>query len=190
MKTSTLIFLLIVIFFINSCKVECPCFDKSLLTWMPYEVGDRLTYVNQQNDTLSFTVKSKILSEEYKEKKRFEDECVSDAVFDINDDLSTSGYRFVINKDMQNIGIHYEFGLLIDNNVNNPIYSSGICSSNIECCLDTITINDKFYNEVIIIERDTINYSDEIWKVIVANNYGIIRFYDRETDYVWSLVDE
>ncbi len=190
MKILTLFFLLIAIFFINSCKIECPCFDESLLTWMPYEVGDRLTYVNQQNDTLSFTVKSKILSEEYKERKRFEDECSSDAEFEINDDLSTSGYRFVINKYIQNIGIQYEFGLLIDDNVNNPNYSSGYGSSNIECCLDTITINDKFYNEVIIIERDTIIFSDEIWKVIVANNYGIIRFYDRETDYVWTLVDE
>jgi len=35
---------------------------------MPYEVGDRLIYVNQQNDSLIFTVKSKHLSEAYKEK--------------------------------------------------------------------------------------------------------------------------
>ncbi|HPL05303.1 MAG TPA: hypothetical protein PLG05_09020 [Bacteroidales bacterium] len=69
MKTSTLIFLLLAMFFINSCRnIECPCFDKSLLTWMPYEVGDRLIYVNQQNDSLIFTVKSKHLSEAYKEK--------------------------------------------------------------------------------------------------------------------------
>jgi hypothetical protein len=189
MKTLTLIFLLIAVYFINSCKVECPCFDKSLLTWMPYDVGDVLTYVNQQNDTLSFTVKSKILSEEYKEKKRFEDECVSDAVFHLSDDFSTiaySQYYFTIDYDESGITIKYNIELLISDNV----YCSGLGSSNIECCLDTITINGEYYNETIIIERDTINYSDEIWKVIVANNYGIIRFYDRETDYVWTLVDE
>ena len=50
-----------------------------------------------------------------------------------------------------------------------------------------MTINGKFYNEVLVIERDTATYSENIWKIIIANNYGIIRFFDRKTGYVWTL---
>lgn len=183
MKTSTLIFLLLAIFFINSCRnIECPCFDKSQLTWMPYEVGDRLIYVNQQNDSLIFTVKSKHLSETYKEKKRFEDDCISNAVFHLSD-TERSQYYFNIDNNEAGTSITCKISLQISDNV----FSSGIASSYIEGKLDTMTINGKFYNEVLVIERDTVTYSENIWKIIIANNYGIIRFFDRKTGYVWTL---
>ncbi len=187
MKIIKIIFLLCIVILTNSCKVECPCFNKNLLTWMPYEVDDELLYVNQQNDTLFFTVKSKILSEEYKEKKRFEEECFSKAEFEISDDLSTSGYDYTIYNYKDGATIDFKFSILIHNNV----YSSGGNSFlDIDCCLDTMTINNKLYQETITIERDTINFSDEIWKVIVANNYGIVKFYDKKTGYEWTLVEE
>ncbi|GAB4287483.1 MAG: hypothetical protein Kow0068_13280 [Marinilabiliales bacterium] len=189
MNKIKILLLFVIVILMNSCKIECPSFDKSLLTWFPYEVGDQLMYTNQHNDTLIFSVKSKNLSESYKEKKRFEDECISDAVFYLSDDFSTiaySQYYFTIDYDESGITIKYNIELLISDNV----YCSGSGSSDIECCLDTITINNRLYQEAVIIERDTINFSDEIWKVIVANNYGIIKFHDRETGYEWTLVNK
>jgi hypothetical protein len=181
------LFILLIIIASHSCKVECPCFDEKLLTWMPYDINDKLMYMNQQNDTLVFFVKSKTLSVEYKEKVRFKEDCTSEAYFKINDELLSSGFEYFIREDTKDVVISCYFGLLIQDN----IYSSGDCSfSNIYCCLDTMTINNKLYDEVFTIERDTINFSDEIWKVIVANNYGIVKFYDRETGYEWTLIEE
>ena len=191
MKSIKILILLIFMVFLNGCYEKCPPFNKDLLTWMPSEEGDVLKYSNQQNDTLTFTVYGKSLSEDYRNRGY---RCSSEASLSLwNDSSATYSVSMNCYEDIS-VSLSSSFFLIID--FEERIYSGGShYVDDIECCIDTLTVDNVFYNETITMECDTILYpsteSDNyrIWKAIVANNYGVIKFYDRYTGYEWTLVE-
>ncbi len=59
-----ILIVLFAMFILGSCKYECPCFDTSLLVWMPQEYGDSIQFTNQDNsDKLTFIVTKKYYSD-------------------------------------------------------------------------------------------------------------------------------
>lgn len=188
MKTIKALLLISVLFVLVSCEYECPGFDRKYLAWMPYNVGDELIFYNQNSDTIKFNVLRKEVSDEIKVPRSCGSKCC-DAYASITAKSTYDNYqrdylRFRIVFDYMGNSMHYEIYLGKYNK------STGKCSiDNFENHIDTMTINNVFYEEVVVLERDIVKFpEDEIWKLIVANNYGIIKFYDKKTGDEWTAV--
>jgi len=154
---------------------------------MPYNIGNELIFVNQHLDTLYLTVTTKSVSEEYEARRSCKNKCCgSDATIRANDEYDDNyrknALKFEIVFTYMESWIHSSISL---GKYNNHKGMAGI--TNFENHIDTMTINGFFFNEVVVLERDTIKFTDEIWKVIVANNYGIVKFYDRKSGDEWIL---
>jgi hypothetical protein len=181
MKTTILI--LLISMFVTSCNYHCPGFDKDLLVWMPYETGDELVYTNQQNDTLKFTINQKEISEPYETSHKNRNYCVSNAMFYATDDNMNGVSAEIINdRDYLSVSVSAK--------VNDSSGFDYLKIKDIASIIQQYTIASKLYEEVLIFEKDTITNDDDIWKIILAKNYGIIQFHDRETEDVWTLSHE
>jgi hypothetical protein len=190
MKSKVQSILIIFVFvLLSSCYKKCPEFNKKYLSWMPYNIGDELIFINQNNDTLSFIINRKYVTDEHKIKRIGKCSCgtphaIAEGTSYEDNNYRNNGLTFEINY-ANNINEGYMSFEIFLGKYNNHL---GYCSKrNFESYIDTMTINGFFYNEIVVLERDTINFTDEIWKVIVANNYGIVKFYDRETGDEWTL---
>lgn len=189
MKTIKIFLFILILFVFIRCKYECPGFDKTLLTWIPYNTGDELTFTNQNSDTIKFTIVRKAVSEEEKVKRSCGSECcvstaniIAESTYDDNYKKNLLYFEITISYNIGNF-MHCKIFLEKYNNNNGM---AGI--RNFELHIDTMTINGFLFNEVVVLERDTLRFpDDEIWKVIVANNYGIVKFYDRKTGDEWIL---
>lgn len=170
----------------QSCSKTCPKFDITLLRWFPLSINDKIYFQNQHGDTLIFTVFNKNVTDEYKESKCAKCDCEATASIeskgDKGYDLQALGVEFLTYKNEINISI----GLRIEES-NGSLNISTNEFSNI--VLNNVIIDSVLYNEVLTFEKDTVTYSDEeIWKVIVAKDYGVIKFYDKATGFEWSLL--
>ncbi len=167
---------------ITGCKYNCPGFDEKLLSWMPYEENDTITYISQQNDTITFQINKYSVSNSYETTRKNRDYCASDASFyTIDNEGKVCGVGTWISMDNNKTNIN------VSVNINNNKGEIDKTVKNITDAVETLSINGKQYDEVLIFEQDTIKQDDEIWKIILANNYGIIQFYDRVTGYIWTL---
>jgi len=184
MKNKISIFLISLII-ISGCDYPCPGFDKELLNWMPYNLNDELVYINQYNDTLKFIVDAKEVSPPYETSRKNRDYCESHVSFNIREVLQP--YINVIFSNIYQLEDNITIATEID--VEN---SSGYCyieTNNLDNDIKELTINNVEY-KTIILEKDTLKYDDKIWKIIIAKNYGIIQFHDRETGNIWTLQEK
>lgn len=175
-------FFLIIVFSISlstSCNYNCPGFDTKLLEWMPYDLNDKIIYYNQNNDTISFTINQKDISSSYETSYKNRKECVSE--MSIGEASSEKGLGININKKSDLIIISAAARI---NSNSGSIYLE---TENIENETQTLTINNKSFTETIMFEIDTTKNDMKIWKIIIAKNYGIVQFFDRETDEIWTL---
>jgi hypothetical protein len=183
MKTTILILLISLFVFVTGCDYNCPGFDKDLLVWMPYETGDELVYINQRDDTLTFTINQKEISEPYETSHKNRNYCVSNAMFYATDHNMNGVSTEIINdRDYLSVSVSAK--------VNDNSGLDYLKIEDIASIIQQYTIASKLYEEVLIFEKDTITNDDEIWKIILAKNYGIIQFHDRETNDVWTLKHE
>jgi predicted DNA binding protein len=167
---------------VSSCNYSCPGFDTELLKWMPYELDDELIYTNQYDDTLIFRIYQKEISESYETSHKNRNYCESHLYYDIAEISNQSiNMIFRINKLENNTSIGIEI------NIQNNSGFFYIETENLNTKI--ITLESNSY-ETITFENDTIGDDNEIWKVILAKNYGIIQFYDREADFVWTQQHE
>lgn len=188
MKTIKIFLFILILFVFIGCKYECPGFDKTLITWIPYNIGDELTFSNQNSDTIKFIIVHKAISEEEKVKRSCGSKCcestaniIAESTYDDNYKKNSLTYDIVFTY-MEN-WIHSNISLGKYNNHNGM---AGI--TDFERHIDSMSINGFLFNEVVVLERDTLKFpDDEIWKVIVANNYGIVKFFDRKTGDEWIL---
>ena len=52
--------------FLSSCgRIECPGFPEHLVDYFPYKTGNILSFVNQENDTLTFWIREFAISKEH-----------------------------------------------------------------------------------------------------------------------------
>lgn len=159
---------------VSGCDYNCPGFDTELLKWMPYELGDELIYTNQHNDTLIFTINEKEISEPF-ETHKGRNACNSSFFIAAFEQVNSLSCGFTI----------LDEDITIEISVNSCYDNIKTTDINIE--QKEVVINNIIYNETIIFEKDTTINDDRIWKIILAKNYGIIQFYERETGQVWTL---
>ena len=82
---------------LNSCKYECPGFDKSLLVWMPQEYGDEIKFTNNDNsDTLVFTVNKKEYTDSYIVERQNKKSCDAIASLGAKNNFSNSNFSISI----------------------------------------------------------------------------------------------
>ena len=167
---------------LTSCEYNCPNFDENLLSWMPYKKNNSLIYTNQQHDTISFQINKVDISDGYTTSRKNRNCCESRAIVGEVNNLKGIGCEIILLENSLSIQVSIRIG---NNNGLNFLETNDIYSDT-----QILSINNKQYSEVLVFERDTIKYDDEIWKIILANNYGIVQFYDRETGYIWTLQDD
>lgn len=184
-KITFLISITILALLANACKYECPGFDKSLLSWMPQNEGDTLNYINKNTDTLTFVVEKKNYSKSFKIERQNKKSCYSDAILDAFNTFTLTGFTIRFNESYSN-----NLSMSCTININNKekygyFYYDNI--KNLNNLSQKIKIDNKSYKETIIFENDTINNSNKIYKAIVANHYGLVKFYEN-SGVEWSLL--
>ena len=181
MKTQKLLLLvLFAILSLSSCKYECPCFDKSLLVWMPQEYGNTIQFTNQdKSDTLTFYVTKKYYSDSYKIERQNRQSCYADAELITRNDTDSLFYSLQISSDYNNtssivseISVKQALGSFGINNINSQEY----------------ILNNKSYKSLFL-ESDTTKTNDGIYKIILAENYGLLQIYEK-TGEVWTLIEK
>jgi len=164
-----------------SCKKECPSFDRSLLCWIPYEINDTILLSNNQNDTLFFFVNDKTI---------FDDNTKYGSYDKYSCGSLSSAYLEEINAGNSFIREEIFYGgtkniqLIISVYINKKVGEFSLSTDNIQnSVIEEIIIDDKIFNNVIIIEADTIEHPkySEYWKVILAKNKGIVKLFGRDT---------
>lgn len=193
MKKLYIITSILVLFFAQSCKEKtrtCPCFPEKYLNWIPYENISQIKYTNLQ-DTIIFVVDNFYKSEVYEIDSKLDMSCNAEAnfitqkqattnyilngvstVFENSDDVT---FQYYINHN--NLTDEFTFRI-IDNEIN---YATEI--------FENFVINQKDYNNVIHLNKDTLNNNVIISDLYIAENYGIIKFKERDGTE-WLLISE
>ena len=187
MKNTIFVILILILFFSFSCSVKCPCMNAEDLTWFPYHVNDTLCYVNHNNDSLFLKIENVDLSDEYEEKYKYKNKCITIANILAQNHYETSFEIYTSNRDWQRL-INISFDIHLHDQ---KPYTKG--EGGITIFTDEIKsryINNKYYEETAFIERDTLQFDDDIWKTYIAKGYGIVQFHDRTSGYIWNLVHE
>ena len=187
MKAIIFISILVVLIF-NSCKKECPPFNRELLCWLPYAINDTLIFANNQNDTISFVVNEKnIYDDNTKYRRNNKCQCGSEANFNAfslknSEDFIRQNILYSNVKDIYfNISLYF----------NNKGGEFSLFTMDInDIMLNSIVIDNCQYNNVIIIENDTIKYPtiSDYWKIVISRDIGLVKIYARENK-IWTLIE-
>lgn len=183
MKISVYIVLLSVLS--TSCLVECPEFDSKLLSWMPRNPGEKVMYVNQDQDTITFVVNTKSMNGQYHIKRSQKEYCGTYGSIRMTDTLAKNSINLEIREQDKRTYFSVEIHLYQEN-----LFSGQMTFEGIECCLDTITINGVTYNEAYSHIQDSTYFDDEINKVVLANDFGIVKFCNKQNGDEWVLNSE
>lgn len=172
-------FVLLLSFYLTGCDIQCQGFDTKFLSWMPYELNDKLVYFNQNNDTIVFTINQKEIFDGYETSFKNRKYCTSEmSIGDASSDRGL-GVNIINNSEL--------IILSAATRINNNSGSIYLETENLENEIKELTINDKIFEETIILELDTTTQNMEIWKIIIAKNYGIVQFFDRKSNEIWTL---
>jgi hypothetical protein len=182
---------------ISSCtyKVDCPGYPKKYLDWMPYIQGEKISFTDGI-DTLQLRVGEIDIRDPYTMKRlKFEKgtECDSYAYCSITGDslpsisINSDGYDF--GADFK-IDFQFNSGAEVlqfqDNNGESfltywPYQHNEILNNYDNGC--------KVFNDVIMIESDTVSIDIRIYQVFISRKVGIIQFKDRLNHKTWSLIE-
>ena len=184
MKTMMVPLIAIVSIPLNSCRYDCPCFDKSLLVWIPQEQGDKLEFTNKDySDTLTFTVTKKYYSDNYKIERQNKQSCYPDAQLIMENNTDSLYYTLSIITNYNNT-LTSLFGEI--NARQNKGYF-GIDDCDLKNMTKKIIVIGKNYN-ALIFEKDTTTNDNKIYKIILAENYGLLKFYEK-SGVEWTLIE-
>mgnify|MGYP001163359476 CR=1 FL=1 len=194
--------------FFTACskKVDCPSFDTSYLTLMPYQNGDSIIFSNGTKD-IKFIVSYKEYTNVYSEKcsrggmlERMCPDCEAVAEMIAYSDenrnnkkrlrveLSTLTRREELDTTntmefqvLDYLGGAYGFSSLV---AKREYFKDSIVNS--------ISANGKSYSNVLMHTLDTLtSWSDfnknQIWRVYLTTSEGIIGFSDRQTQSTYFL---
>lgn len=181
-------FLISVVIIFNSCKKECPPFNRELLCWLPYTINDTLIFVNNQNDTISFIVNEKNIYDDNTKYGRW-DKCQCSSEANINAFSLQNSENFI----RQNIlysnvkDIYFNISLYFNNRGGEFSLFTMDINNNV---LNSIVIDNCEYYDVIIIENDTIKYPtiSDYWKIVISRDIGLVKIYARENK-IWTLIE-
>ena len=184
-KYNILILITFILTILISCggNKDCPLFDRDLLVWIPYENGDVIKFVNTKNDTISFNVSEK---EIYDHIGKVKHACFSEVTSQFIIDVDSSMYYKIYNECED--CITFDLGIAI--NDKRGCFSLKTNNIKFNIIKDTIIDNHNYIN-IIEIKTDPIKYPNltHYWKIIIAENKGIVKFYDRIDNEVWTFID-
>jgi hypothetical protein len=170
-----------------SCRgsKQCPPLDRNLLVWIPYEKDDAIRFVNAKNDTIQFKVSEK---EIYDDLGKYKDLCDSkvSVIFQDNE----NEFIYTIYNSFDN-SIIFNISMYFFNKSGVFDYSLKNYSSLQEQIIHDTIIDNQNYSNAIMISVDTIKYPDlsHFWKIIIAENKGIVKFYDRIDNETWTYIE-
>ncbi len=180
-----IIIILVSITLFVSCNYvveDCSGFPNSDLKNIPYNHGEQIRY-NNGIDTISFSVDTFYKTEPYEIRGSFPqtgfDDCGSTGLYGTSIDPKF-GYKLVDEFSQNGGGV---FHITINTPYGNETFN------NPTEYYDTYQVNGVRYEEVNIFEKDTLNNSPIIYKIIKASNKGIIQFNDFQNKMVWDIVD-
>lgn len=200
MRTATkrlnLLFCLSLLFLFQSCENSCPGLQDKDLCWIPYNVNDNLKYSDGEN-VISFKI-----NEFYKTPPtsfggiamdyecNFEGYYKSDVIsqgYFIYEHIGYGRYQFENRRDGIRIQLTDQDVFIFDIlYYPNPFESDSI---NITFHNDTL-INQKHYYDVFKVSKVKQEESQRIEWIVKAKDKGIIQFYDRKLNTVWTLTEE
>lgn len=187
MKAIIFILISAVIIF-NSCKKECPPFNRELLCWLPQAINDTLKFIDNQNDTLVFKINDKVIFDDNTTYRRNNKcQCGSEAHFNAVS-LQNSNHSIFEKIIYSNVNEIY-FNISI--NINEKRGEFSLFTENVDMnSMNSIIIDDHIYNNVIIIENDTIKYPtiSDYWKIVISRDIGLVKIYARENK-IWTLTE-
>jgi hypothetical protein len=188
MRMKSILFLILTFFvLLNSCKYECPEIDKSLLKWIPQELGEKIRYYSQFNDTIEFIVNQKEYTDSYQTERQNKKSCSAIATLKAKSPINHSFFYITFHK-----GVQPEFYL--NGNISlvaNQLEKIGVCFfkfTDINSLTESFTLHDKSYNSIIF-EADTMTSNALIYKIILAENYGLLKFFEK-SGTTWTLIEE
>jgi hypothetical protein len=150
----------------TACNERCTDFYSPILSWIPYKVGDTISF-NKNGEILRFIVTETYINHTEKINKRTKCACSNQYGFSAGNDSSYIRFNAYDDHDITNSdleicdGTHYA--------------SSSQQSFHNRTPLSEITINHVTYRDLIVFSNDAADTS--IWKVIFANNKGIVAFF-------------
>jgi hypothetical protein len=172
-----------------SCKKDCPPFNRDLLCWIPYSLGDTLKFINNRNDTISFGVYEKIIIDDNKKYGPCDKcGCWSEAFFYANSlqNSENTFYEGIVYVSATEIYFH------ISLNFNNRRGDFNLTTHHInENVIPSMIVDNQEYNDVIIFDNDTINdpnYSG-FWRVIISKDIGFVKFYEKGSKNSWTRIN-
>ena len=171
-------------FFLTSCgKINCPAFPEHLVDYLPYKTGDTLSFVNQNNDTISFRVNLVHKDREYTAEKCGKCGGCDNPFYRIA--TSTFAIYVVIAKKSY---IRIEIS---------GFYWDGVAKSSKSSILYTYdeTGKDPFdyknsalFGESVILDILEDN-NQPISRATIVKGKGITEFYDRKNNFQWKSIN-
>lgn len=76
----------------------------------------------------------------------------------------------------------------LENNNLEKIGGGNLEFSDINSLTESFTLDGKNYNSIIL-KTDTITSNAGIYKIILAENYGLLQFYEK-SGTIWTLVED
>lgn len=173
---------------IFSCRFPCDGFPDEDLVWLPYRIGDTIEY-SDNVDTIKFTINNFFQSERSEERLYFpvmDIDCNEQAYFETNLD-NTTGYKFKVTA----YSYPFSFEIEIQPEVPLSFYKnskSKIDENVVSTHFDEMDMNGIMYNDIYIVDIDFQNGNGSISSFILASGFGIIEFYDSNTQKTWKLI--
>ncbi len=178
--------ILIILSILISCRgnKQCPPLDRNLLVWIPYEKDDTIKFVNTKNDTIQFKVSEKEIYDDLTKYKYGCESRVSIIYQNIENEFLYRIYNSCEDCIRFNISLFFfNKGGVFDYPLTYTEFQKLVIK-------DTIIDNSHYYN-VLIIQNDTIEHPNlsNFWKIIIVENKGIVKFYDRIDNEVWTFTE-
>ncbi|NLJ82801.1 MAG: hypothetical protein GX330_06720 [Bacteroidales bacterium] len=184
MKKLSSILILLSIMFTGCKQIDCPNFPDNL-TYLPYENGQELKFMNTDGDIRSFTIVSKENSTPYSFSSNCKCEC---AVYT----------RFTTTSNEENISMECRIDIFSRQNINVFFMHSSIGNAQLtdlmdkEVSLKEFGLTFKDYNKISKYLEDTILLENEnnqlITKMVFVKNKGLASYTTANGD-VWTLIE-
>jgi len=195
MKTKLIIFALLVTTITGCTRETCPGFPEHLVDYFPYQNGNTLKFVNQENDTLFFSIRD--FWWDKKQTYRSCDKCKCSGQTSLqflavsreyhnNDSISMISGSMVVSTQTQEVSIFCEIMSWGEDYIWN--FNTGYDQfSKIVADKDAFNPNDAvlFGDTVILTNENTIRIN----RVVIVKGEGITEFFDTKRNCLWAKIN-
>jgi hypothetical protein len=183
-----LILLVLTALIANSCRLPCDGFPNEYLKWIPFAIGDTISYTDNI-DTIEFVVVDFFKTEKTNERTVMpimDIECNDQAYYETGINKNT-GFKLkeTVFSDHFSFEIELQPGIQLSFNKDSKyqLDENVVSTYFMEKEIDGI-----IYNDILVVDIHLINNNGSISKFILASGYGILEFYDSKTEKTWRLL--